>query len=245
MRIRWPLSIAAVSVLLLGGAATYWNAFPTQANLELASPLKPLAGRSLEGLPYAKAFEPLSRAFRPQAYRSFCGPASIATVLRAYGVKGADQTSVFRSWGAELKAFYTGMTLAELDALARSVGLRTQLVYADTLSLDEFRQRLKSNLAHEGDFVLVNYDRRVLKQAGVGHISPVGAYDETRDAFLILDEATYHYPFTWVPARMLYEAVHTMDPSKRYRGILFIRGYRDRDHDTSSLISSATAGAVG
>lgn len=227
MRLRWFASAAAVGVLLLGAAGTYWIASPTRANLALAGPLRSFDSHSLEGLPYAKDFAPLTRGFRPQTYRSFCGPASLATVLRAYGVKDADQTTVFRSWSSKLKVFYTGMTLAELDELAREVGLSTQLVYADTLSLEEFRQRLQSNLNRAGDFVLVNYDRRVLQQAGAGHISPVGAYDEAHDAFLVLDEAAYHYPFTWVPARMLYEAVHTTDSPNRFRGVLFINGYRD------------------
>jgi hypothetical protein len=186
--------------------------------------LKPFREQSLDNLPYAKDFSQLERSFRPQIYRSFCGPASIATVLRAYGVKSADQTSVFQSLGGELKAFYTGMTLAELDALARSSGLRTQLVYADELSLETFRERLKTNLALAGHFVLVNFDRRVLSQEGMGHISPVAAYDPRGDEFLILDEASYRYPFTWVPAPLLYEAIHTKFAG-RFRGVLFIEGY--------------------
>ena len=228
MRLRWFLSAAAAGVLMLGAAGTSWIAFPTRANLELAPPLQPFEPHALDNLPYAKDFALLARSFRPQTYRSFCGPASLATVLRAYGAETADQTSLFPSWNSKMKAFYGGMTLAELDELGRTVGLSTQMLYADTLSLDEFRQRLKTNLAHEGDFVLVNYDRRVLKQAGEGHISPVGAYDEAHDNFLVLDEASYHYPFTWVPARKLYEAVHTTDSEKRFRGVLLIQGYRNR-----------------
>ena len=228
MRLRWFVSAAAAGVLLLGAVGTYWIASPTRANLALVAPLKSFDPRSSElvGLPYAKDFAPLVRSFRPQTYRSFCGPASLATVLRAYGNKGADQTTVFPSWKSKLKAFYNGMTLAELDELARTDGLRTQLVYADTLTLEQFRERLKSNLAHEGDFILVNYDRRVLKQTGAGHISPVAAYDGAHDAFLVLDEASYHYPFTWIPAPMLYDAVHTTDSPNRFRGVLFITGRR-------------------
>jgi len=228
MRLRWFVSAAAAGVLLLGAAGTCWIASPTRANLALVAPLKSFDPRSseLEGLPYTKDFAPLVRSFRPQTYRSFCGPASLATVLRAYGNASADQTTVFPSSTSKLKAFYGGMTLAELDELARTDGLRTQLVYADTLTLEQFRERLKSNLAHAGDFVLVNYDRRVLQQAGVGHISPVAAYDEAHDAFLVLDEASYHYPFTWVPARMLYDAVHTTDSPNKFRGVLFIDGHR-------------------
>ena len=221
---RRVLSVATAGILALGLSGTYWIASPTEDHLELAPPLKPFGEHSPDHVLFAKDFARLEHGFRPQIYRSFCGPASIATVLRAYGVTDADQTSVFPSFNGKLKAFYTGMTLAELDALARSVGLQTQLVYADELSLETFRERLKTNLAREGDFVLVNYDRRVLQQEGMGHISPVAAYDPQGDEFLILDEASYRYPFTWVPAPLLYSAVHT-EFAGRFRGVLFIEGY--------------------
>jgi len=224
MRIRRILSAAAAAIVALGLYGTYWIASPTVAHLQLAPPLRPFQDHSVDSLVYAKDFPPLERGFRPQIYRSFCGPASIATVLRAYGVNGADQTTLFPSFGGKLKAFYSGMTLADLDALAKSSGLRTQLVYADQLSLETFRERLKSSLVRQGDFVLVNYDRRVLKQDGMGHISPVAAYDPRQDAFLILDEAAYRYPFTWVPAPLLYAAMHTQFAG-RFRGALFIEGY--------------------
>jgi glutathione-S-conjugate glycine hydrolase len=222
---RRVVTAVTAAILAVGLSGTYWIASPTQAHLQLVQPLKPFRGGSLDSITYTKDFAPLERGFRAQIYRSFCGPASIATVLRAYGVNAADQTSLFPSFTGKLKAFYTGMTLAELNALAKSSGLRTQLVYADQLNLESFRERLKNNLAREGDFVLVNYDRRVLKQEGMGHISPVAAYDPEQDAFLVLDEAAYRYPFTWVPARLLYAAVHTQFAGQ-YRGVLFIQGYR-------------------
>jgi len=165
----------------------------------------------------------LLAGFKPQAYRSFCGPASIATILRAYGDSTADQRRVFPSISNRIETFYTGMTLSELSALATSVGLKNEPVFADLITLDEFRLKVKDNLAREGDYVLINYDRRALKQDGRGHISPIAAYDEVRDEFLILDEASYKYPFTWIPAKSLYNAMHTRDGDK-FRGLLFISG---------------------
>lgn len=216
----------AVVAIALGVAGTTWVAFPTNSRTDLAPPLvafeptqAPVTG------PFSSDFAALARAFRPQVYRSFCGPASIATVLRAYGVETVDQRDVFPSLSFKLDTFYSGVSLAQLAALARHNGMQTELIYADALTLDQFRERLKTNLADDGDFVLVNYDRRILKQAGAGHISAVGAYDEARDAFLILDEAAYRYPFTWVPTTLLYKAVRTR-ADKHYRGVLFVQSYR-------------------
>jgi len=225
MRLRRVVTVAAVGFIALGISGTYYIASPTESHLELAPPLREWSQRSVEDVRYTKDLKSLEQSFRGQVYRSFCGPASLATVLRAYGVSKADQASVFPSVGAKLKAFYMGMSLPELAAVARSDGLVTELVYADQLNLQSFRERLKANLAREGDFVLVNYDRRVLKQKGIGHISPVAAYDEQQDAFLVLDEAAYRYPWTWVPASLLFAAVHT-EADGRFRGVLFIRGYR-------------------
>lgn len=212
--------MALVSALFITG----YVAFPITGHLPLVQPLQALPSTQPQVAPYDKDFELLANSFTPQRYRSFCGPASIATVLRAYGAKSADQTALFPSLVSELKVFYSGLSLAELAALAESVGLHNELVYADTLDLNTFRESLKKNLSHAGDYILVNYDRRVLRQSGFGHISPVAAYDNKQDAFLILDEAAYKYPFTWVPTRMLFAAIHTRD-GDHYRGILFVHAY--------------------
>lgn len=204
-----------------------WIAFPTPASLQLKPPL--VAWTPAEVLPdtYAQDFESLTRGFTPQRFRSFCGPASIATVLNAYGSSATDQVELLPTIADRLETFYTGMTLGELAQLANDVGLDNELRYADSLDLDAFRDLLKLNLQQKGDYVLINYDRRKLSQAGAGHISAVGAYDPARDAFLVLDEASFKYPFTWIPTGLLYEATRTKDGSD-YRGILTIRERRVR-----------------
>ena len=54
--------------------------------------------------------------------------------------------------------------------------------------------------------------RRSGQQIG-GHISPLGAYDEKKDRFLILDVARYKYPPVWVKASDLFDAMNTTDAS--------------------------------
>lgn len=211
-------------VAAAGAAVTAWVATPTKSDLPLPEPLEAWTGDPPSGS-YSQDFAALASAFRPQKYRSFCGPATIETVLRAYGHSQVSQTNVFPSLSTKMETFYSGMSLAELAQLAKSAGLHTEIVYADSLDLETFRGRLKANLEQPGDFVVVNYDRRVLKQAGAGHISPIAAYDESRDTFLVLDEAAYRYPFTWVPATLLYQAAHTR-ADDHFRGVLFISGFR-------------------
>lgn len=217
----------ATTVAVAWAAVTLWVAFPTESELPLPPPLVEATSDELRSdIPASFDVDlvPLVTAFRPQQFRSYCGPSSLATVMRAYGNQSADQLNIFPDWGMRLRAYYRGMTLAELGELAAAAGLQSQTLYADRLSLDDFRQRLKDNLSRPDDYVLVNYSRKTLNQSGDGHISAIAAYDSTRDAFLVLDEAAYRYPFTWVPAPLLYEAVHTLD-GDRYRGLLFVRGF--------------------
>jgi hypothetical protein len=215
---------AVVVAVAVAGAVTAWIAYPISADLKLAPPLTSWSPSEAAPDTYARDFKALTSGFTPQRYRSFCGPASISTVLRAFGKAQVDQVELLPTISDKLDVFYSGMSLAELHYLAQTVGLKSEMVYADELSLETFRDQLKLNLQREGDFVLINYDRRVLRQPGAGHISPVGAYDLERDAFLVLDEASFKFPFTWVPAALLYQAAHTR-ADRHYRGVLFIHGY--------------------
>ncbi len=55
--------------------------------------------------------------------------------------------------------------------------------------------------------MIVNYHREALNQAGAGHHSPIGAYNEATDQVLILDVARFKYPPHWVELAKLYEAM--------------------------------------
>ena len=217
----------ATTVAVAWAAVTLWVAFPTESELPLPSPLVEATSNELRNH-LTSSFDadlvPLVAAFRPQQFRSYCGPSSLATVMRAYGDRNADQLNIFPDWGMRLRAYYRGMTLAELDELAAAAGLQSEALYADKLSLNNFREHLKENLTRADDYALVNYSRKVLNQSGDGHISAIAAYDPKRDAFLVLDEAAYRYPFTWVPAPLLYKAIHTLD-GDRYRCILLVHGF--------------------
>ncbi|GFE87782.1 phytochelatin synthase family protein [Steroidobacter agaridevorans] len=227
---KFPAAIACVFVVTFASGSA-WIAFPYRTQEPLVSPLErvtkeeaSISAASAEGADLAS----LIAAFQPQPHRSFCGPATLATVLRADGDVSATEWGLFDSAIAGLRTFYGGMSLSDLASLARANGLHTELVRGDEFTVDSFRKRLRQNLAHAGDYVIINYDRRVLNQAGAGHISAAGGYDSNRDAFLVLDQAAYRYPWTWVPTQELYEATRTLDGAE-YRGVLFVKGARAPD----------------
>jgi len=86
---------------------------------------------------------------------------------------------------------------------------------------EELRREIAANLAAEDDYVLVNYARRPLGQKGGGHISPLGAYDEASDSFLIMDVNPNRAPWVWVKADDLIGAMRTFDTVEN-RGYLLI-----------------------
>ena len=116
-----------------------------------------------------------------------------------------------------------GYQLRQLDEMLRAHKLDTRLVIVDeTITEDVIRQDLVDNLSRAGDFVIVNYRREVVGQAGGGHISPLGAYDAATDSVLIMDVNPSHYPWVWMPIPTLIQGMRTKDGVEN-RGYILVR----------------------
>jgi hypothetical protein len=73
------------------------------------------------------------------------------------------------------------------------------------------------------DFIAVNYRRNHVGQPPGAHFSPLAAYDEASDSFLILDVARYKFPPVWVAAADLFDAMNTLDSdSGKTRGFIVV-----------------------
>ncbi len=65
--------------------------------------------------------------------------------------------------------------------------------------------------------------RKAINQESGGHISPLAAYNEETDRFLILDVSRYKYPPIWVKAEELWQGMQTIDvASGKTRGFVLI-----------------------
>ncbi len=104
-----------------------------------------------------------------------------------------------------------GTTLDQLGALVAYHGLNGEVHHAGDETLDAFRANASEALSARDHYVIINYLRKALGQEIGGHISPLAAYDEKQDRFLILDVARYKYPPVWVSAADLYAAMNTPD----------------------------------
>jgi hypothetical protein len=117
-----------------------------------------------------------------------------------------------------------GMQLRQLHEILRALGAESTIrVVDDTLTDDAAHAEIVENLGREGDYVIVNYDRKVLGQKGGGHISPLAAYDQASDSFLVLDvNPNQGKTWAWVPAPRMIAAMRTHDTVEN-RGYLLVR----------------------
>jgi hypothetical protein len=122
------------------------------------------------------------------------------------------------------KVARSGMTLRQLGDLLRVFSVNVETSYASDVTADQFRDQLKKSLSNKSQRVVVNYLRSALGQEGTGHISPLGAYNDSEDMVLILDTASYKHPWTWVPLEQLWNAMaEQVDrESDRTRGFVVV-----------------------
>lgn len=230
--------LAAVAALALAiGAGAAWNKYlraPSVEMLPMPAHLIALdspAGQKLLARAEDADFDDLMANFVPQTRRAFCGVASALTTLNAARATPTplDQSRLFEHPGVRAdpwKVSFIGMSLDDFATLLRAHGARVNVVYASESNVDAFRRSVRENLAREGDFLLVNYQRSELGQAPMGHISPIAAFDEASDRVLVLDVAAHKYPPTWVEVGSMWKAMRApLNPeTKITRGYLVVHG---------------------
>jgi hypothetical protein len=116
-------------------------------------------------------------------------------------------------WGFQLRHLGELLKAHGLDVVTR--------VVSDDLAATEIRKELTNTLKRKGSYALVNYARPSLNQAGGGHISPLGAYDEKSDSFLIMDVNPNTDNWVWVSADDLIASMRTFDTVEN-RGYLLV-----------------------
>jgi hypothetical protein len=195
------------------------------------------------------AFLPLMANFETQKNQTYCGPTSIAMILNALQVPAPtanyDSYRIFTQENvlnaltdsiiSDRSVARRGMTLNKVADVFRVYGVSVDTHDANASDVDEFRRLAVDNLSEPGRHVIVNFSRSALGQEGIGHISPLGAYDADSDRFLVLDVARYKLPAFWVTTQQLFDAMAEPKNSKgQTRGYLLVRGPSDLDRDDVS-----------
>lgn len=154
-----------------------------------------------------------------QSNGSLCGPASLANTFRSLGSGPQSEDAVLDGTGlCWTGACIMGLTLDQLSGIARAKTSRKVTILRD-LSAEVFREHLrKSNDASVR--YIVNFSRKPIFGAGVGHHSPIGGYLEAEDLVFVLDVNHRFGPWL-VPRPRLFAAMDTLD-GKHKRGLLRI-----------------------
>jgi hypothetical protein len=172
-------------------------------------------------LPVAAEYAHAGEVFQPNP--SFCGPTSVANVLRTLGEKEATAHQVLEGTGkCPLGFCWGGLTLDQLAELFRDklkAPMEVQVLRG--LGLEEFREHLRHVNEPRRRYV-INFDRGPLFGNVGGHHSPIAGYLEQEDLVLVLDVNERYRPWL-VPAERLYQAMSTLDSSSGLqRGLLLI-----------------------
>ncbi len=120
--------------------------------------------------------------------------------------------------------FDPGIQLPQLHRVLLRHGLDSRLRIVSDPG-DELTQRdeLVSSLKIPGEYVIVSFLREALGQKGGGHISPLGAFDEASDSFLVMDvNPNYGRCWFWAPSVRLFTSMRTLDRDG-FRGYLLAR----------------------
>jgi hypothetical protein len=183
-----------------------------------------------------EAYFPIASNFVTQKTQAYCGVASMTMVLNALKIP-APSTPEYEPYHTFTQdnllneaseailprdvLARQGMTLDQLGRLLALHPVTVEVHHATDGGLEAFRSSAREALAAKNRFVIVNYLRKSIGQEIGGHISPLAAYDDKSDRFLILDVARYKYPPVWVKTADLFAAMNTPDAANQGR----TRGY--------------------
>ncbi len=189
-------------------------------------PLESELGMRMLDQSHAKRnFIALISNFTTQINGTYCSIASTAMVFNAGGVPRPgstenpqghyfDQVNLIDEVKDKFdvkKVLKDGQSLDSYAQFLSFFPVQATITHAADTTLDAFRTSAIATLKSPHEFLVVNYFRPDVGQAGGGHFSPVAAYDAVTDRFLILDVTRGKYPPVWVPASRLFTAMQAVD----------------------------------
>lgn len=116
-----------------------------------------------------------------------------------------------------------GLTMDEVKQILEGFGQKVSMFFASDVTVDQFRSAAKEALEHADSRqgIIVNYHMATLGQdSQFGHFSPLVAYHEGRDMFLLMDTWPSTYE-SWARTEDFHRAMNTIDPdTNKTRGFL-------------------------
>lgn len=179
---------------------------------------------------FREVYFKISRYFETQEHWTYCAIASSVAVMNTLQDQVTfSQDNFFTDevkkivTPEEVKTDWRGITANELVKILPIHGFSAAFINAETLTVDAFRNTLKSTLHDPGQMIIANYNRPEAGQVGGGHWSPVVAYDQDTDSVLIMDTSSFKYPPVWIDLNQFVKAMATKDSDGIYRGYLTVQ----------------------
>ncbi|OGT49136.1 MAG: hypothetical protein A3F17_06675 [Gammaproteobacteria bacterium RIFCSPHIGHO2_12_FULL_41_15] len=183
-------------------------------------------------------FWPLALQFVTQENLAYCSIASSVMVLNALNIPAPAFSThgPFKMFTQD--NFFTpavekilpatlikkqGSTLDQINQALVTFPVSIITIHADKITVNQFRVLAKKIITTNNSYIIINFLRTKLGEQGMGHMSPLVAYDSRSDRFLMLDVARYRYPPVWIKTQNLWNAMHTIDEDAHaYRGFLVV-----------------------
>ncbi|CAN5477286.1 phytochelatin synthase family protein [soil metagenome] len=230
------LPLALATLLSFSSQVRADNGLPLPA--ETVALTQPVGQYRLFESNYKEPYWRLMNYFETQMNQAYCSVASSVIALNALGVT-RPKTSQYPDFPFFTQAGFfdkvdpktlnipevarTGLTLEQLADVLVTHPVTVERKFAAEVSLEQFRDSLKEALRSGDRMVLLNFDRKEVKELGGGHWSPIAAYHASSDSILVLDVARYKYPPLWLPLNEVYAAARSVDAdSELSRGLLLI-----------------------
>jgi hypothetical protein len=170
---------------------------------------------------------------------SACGIASITMLINAakshQNLTSDDKLITQNSLLDQVKIDYSkGLTLEQLRQASQlalkhfGLAAEVELVHAENTALFEknLKNLLKKNESGSKDFILANFDQAIYTDdtQEFGHISPVIAYNSSKNEVLVADVDRDYYEPYWISFNTFLKGMQTTDPvSKKKRGLIYIK----------------------
>lgn len=192
----------------------------------------------IKRLQNSKAKEPLwklLRFYESQINLKYCGVATCVITLNALSIEAPPSKILGKYRMFTQEEFFSdnvlavidqndvaerGLALEEMATVLKTFPINVLKYEAQQLSHEEIRSLIISALQKPNQCVLALYHRKALNQEGIGHWSPIAAYDEESDSFLLLDVAKFKYPPVWIDASAFINSMQTANMYDQSRGFI-------------------------
>lgn len=233
MSLHLNLISTALMIFLSSGS------FATESKSKYAPTTFPLSQHH-EYLQKNKApdFWALNSFYVPQQDGSACGIASLTMLLNGLRVhqltRASDHFLTQKALLEKVKINYSrGLTLDQLaEAVKKSLsefGIqgKVETIHADGTSaqMKKILERLVQNEKSDRDLILANFHQTIYTgdAEGVGHISPIGAFNSQKNEVLIMDVDRDYYEPYWVSYETFYRGLNSLDSSSQQkRGLVVV-----------------------